>query len=118
MKYTIDGPEMAFEAYIGGAKEHIAVLVHLPAASNKTAAMFGRYAAKTWLDQPEYACFEEKEGSRVIRWDNSTINIKSNKQLEALTVGHLKMRRITGEISSYGKVWVVDNVKVTEHYEK
>ena len=118
MKYTIDGPEMGFEAFIEGERQIVATLVHLPEASAKTAAMFGRHAARSWLDQPEYASFSEDNNSRVVRWDGSTLDIKTKKELEDITVGYLKMTRIIGEICGHGKVWVVDDVKVAKHYEK
>ena len=81
MKYTIDGPEMGFEAFIEGERQIVATLVHLPEASAKTAAMFGRHAARSWLDQPEYASFSEDNNSRVVRWDGSTLDIKTKKEL-------------------------------------
>ncbi|MBF83465.1 MAG: hypothetical protein CL489_03210 [Acidobacteria bacterium] len=116
MRYTIDGPDMALEAFVVGdgyEQSPIATLVHLPDASAKTAAMFGRHTAETWDKQPKYAAFRAEPGSSVIRWSGKTINIDSPEDLAKVFVGRLRQTHIPGEFGSYGKTWVVDtNAKV------
>jgi len=103
MKYTIDGPDQAIDATISGADYDlvkVAVLVHLPGADARTAAMFGRHAAKTWNHQPKYAASALTDGAPVIRWEGKVIDIRDAADLKALVVGRLK---------SYGvSQWALD----------
>lgn len=111
MQYTIEGPDSSLEAFVvcdGYEKSSIATLLHLPNATVKTAAMFGRYAAKTWDKQPRYACFRAEPGAAVVWWSGKTININSPEDLAAIYVGKLRLTHIPGEFVSYGKAWVVD----------
>ena len=111
MKYTIEGPDSSLEAFVVGdgyEKSPIATLLHLPDATAKTAAMFGRYAAKTWGKQPRYACFRAEPGAAVVWWSGETINIDSPEDLAEVFVGKLRLTHIAGEFGSYGKTWVVD----------
>ena len=116
MRYTIDGPDMALEAFEVGdgyEKSPIATLVHLPDASAKTAAMFGRHTAEAWDKQPKYAAFRAEPGASVIRWAGKTVNVSSPEDLAKVFVGKLRLTHIAGEFGSYGKTWVVDtNAKV------
>jgi len=111
MKYTIEGPDMALEAFVVGdgyEKSPIATLLHLPDASPKTAAMFGRYAVKTWDKQPRYACFSAEPGSIVIRWAGKAVDISNQDDLARVIVGRLRSTHIPGEFGSFGRTWVVD----------
>jgi hypothetical protein len=116
MKYTIEGPEAALEAFVvsdGYEKTPVALLLHMPEATPKTAAMFGRYAAQTWDRQPRYACFSAEPGSVVIRWAGKTVDISNQKDLAKVIVGRLNSAHIPGEFGSLGRTWVVDtNAKV------
>jgi hypothetical protein len=116
MKYTIEGPEMALEAFVVGdgyEKSPIATLLHLPEATPKTAAMFGRYTAKTWDKQPKYAAFRAEPGAHVIRWTGKSVTIETPEDLAKVFVGRLRLTHISGEFGSLGKTWVVDtNAKV------
>jgi len=116
MKYTIEGPDMALEAFVVGdgyEKSPIATLLHLPEATPKTAAMFGRYTAETWDKQPRYATFRAEPGAAVIRWTGKSVTINSPEDLAEVFVGKLRLTHIAGEFGSYGKTWVVDtNAKV------
>ena len=110
MKYTIEGQETALQAFVVGdgyEKSPIATLLHLPDATAKTAAMFGRYAAKTWSKQPRYACFTAEPGAVVVRWSGKTITINSPEDLAKVYVGKLRSTHITGEFGSFGKTSVV-----------
>ena len=93
MKYTIDGPDQAIDATVTGDFDvmKIALLVHLPGADARTAAMFGRHAAKTWLRQPQYATFEITDGAAVIRWDGKVVDIDTAEDLKTVIAGRLKL---------------------------
>ena len=111
MKYTIEGPDLALEAFVVGdgyEKSLVATLLHMPEATPKTAAMFGRYAAKTWDKQPRYACFSAEPGSIVIRWAGKAVDISNEGDLARVMVGRLRSTHIPGEFGSFGKTWVVD----------
>lgn len=110
MKYTIDGPDHQIEALglSGFDRTPIALLVHLPSANARTAAMFGRHAAKVWEKQPKYAAFAFEDGAHVVRWDGKVLNLKDAAATKAVSIGTLRSRRVVGEISSLGKWWTVD----------
>ena len=110
MKYTIDGPDIKIDVLgLSGVEQTtVALLVHLPSANARTAAMFGRHAAKVWKTQPEYAAFAFEDGAHVVRWDGKVLNFDSNQSLKKASIGVLRSRRAVGEISATGKWWTVD----------
>jgi hypothetical protein len=121
VKYTIEGPDLALEAFVvsdGYEKSQVALLLHMPEATPRTAAMFGRYAAKTWDKQPRYACFTAEPGSIVIRWTGKAVDLSTQDDLARVMVGRLRSAHIPGEFGSFGRTWVVDtNAKVTADEE-
>ena len=110
MRYTIDRPDIKIDVLgLSGVEQTtVALLVHLPSANARTAAMFGRHAAKVWETQPEYAAFAFESGAHVVRWDGKVLNLPNNAAIKAASVGTLRSRRVTGEISSIGKWWTID----------
>ena len=108
MRYTIEGPDRSIKVHgLGGKVATVALLLHLPNASTRTAAMVGRYAAKRWTKQPEYACFDAKEGAGVVRWDGRLLTLDTAEQLDGVLVGVLKQQRVPGE-ALQRPVWVVN----------
>jgi|ETNmetMinimDraft_5_1059913.scaffolds.fasta_scaffold15481_6 hypothetical protein len=108
MRYTIEGPDRSIKVH--GLRDEpvtVAFLLHLPNASPRTAAIFGRYAASQWAKQPEYACFEAKEGSAIVRWTGSELILNTPEHLNNVLVGALKQQRARGE-SLQRPIWVVD----------
>ena len=110
MKYTIDGPDIKIDVLgLSGVEQTtVALLVHLPSANARTAAMFGRHAAKVWKTQPEYAAFAFENGAHVVRWDGKVLNLANNAAIKAASIGTLRSQRVTGEISTIGKWWTID----------
>ncbi len=110
MRYTIDGPDAQIDALgLSGVEQTaIALLVHLPSASRRTAAMFGRHAAKVWKTQPKYAAFAFEDGAHVVPWGGKVLNFETAESLKEASVGVLRSRRVVGEISSLGRWWTVD----------
>ena len=109
MRYTIDGPDAKIDVLgLSGVEQTtVALLVHLPSASRRTAAMFGRHAAKVWKTQPKYAAFAFEDGAHVVRWDGKVLNLTAESLKEA-SVGVLRSRRAVAEISAMGRWWTVD----------
>jgi hypothetical protein len=109
MRYTIDGPDAKIDVLgLSGVEQTtVALLVHLPSASRRTAAMFGRHAAKVWKTQPKYAAFAFENGAHVVRWDGKVLNLTAESLKEA-SVGVLRSRRAVAEISAMGRWWTVD----------
>jgi hypothetical protein len=97
MRYTIDGPDAKIDVLgLSGVEQTtVALLVHLPSASRRTAAMFGRHAAKVWKTQPKYAAFAFEDGAHVVPWDGTVLNLTSETLQEA-SVGVLRSRRAIG----------------------
>ncbi len=92
MKYTIESEREAIHATVrqadGSRREiKIARLLHLPNASRKTAAMFGRHADNSWEQQPQYATFSSRPGSPVLAWNGKIIDIETKEDIYALQVG-------------------------------
>ncbi len=108
MRYTIEGPDRSIKVHgLGNEAVTVAFLLHLPNASTKTAAMFGRYAAKQWIKQPDFACFEAKEGTAIVTWNGKLLTLSTSEHLNNILVGVLKKQRVPGEML-HGPVWVVD----------
>ena len=103
MRYTIDGPDAKIDVLgLSGVEQTtVALLVHLPSASRRTAAMFGRHAAKVWKTQPKYAAFAFEDGAHVVRWDGKVLNLTRDTLREA-SIGVLHSRR------AIGTWWTVD----------
>ncbi len=110
MKYTIDGPDVKIDTLgLSGVEQTtVALLVHLPSANARTAAMFGRHAAKVWKTQPKYAAFAFEDGAHVVRWNGKVLNFDTNESLKEASVGVLRSRRAVAEISAMGRWWTVD----------
>ena len=92
MKYTIEPEAVAIHASLREADGErrivkVARLLHLPNATRKTAAMFGRYSHNSWGEQPEYATFSTRPGSPVIAWKGKIVELTTKEQLEILRVG-------------------------------
>jgi hypothetical protein len=93
MRYTIDGPDAKIDVLgLSGVEQTtVALLVHLPSASRRTAAMFGRHAAKVWKTQPKYAAFAFESGAHVVRWDGKVLNL-TGEALKEASIGVLRSR--------------------------
>ena len=110
MKYTIDGPDRMIEVvgiHEGFDRTTVALLVHLPGADAKTAAMFGRHASKQWKKQPQYASFQFAEGAPVVKWDGKVLAFDDAESVKAATVGRLTSRA-HNESGTMSRMWVVD----------
>lgn len=107
MKYTIESERDAIHATIrlpdGSRREiKIARLLHLPNASRKTAAMFGRHAENSWEQQPEYATFSSRPGSPVLKWEGKVIDLKTSEDIYNRRVGtihHNSLYTSTGQVT-------------------
>jgi hypothetical protein len=109
MKYTIDSPSLKIEVLGLPQPEQriVALLVHLPGANARTAAMFGRHAAKVWETQPEYAAFAFENGAHVVPWDGKVLDFPNSTAIKEASIGTLRSQRVTGEISAVGKWWTI-----------
>jgi|GEM_PF-2444925 len=92
MKYTIESESEAIHATVrnpDGSRRAIKIarLLHLPNASRRTAAMFGRHAENTWEQQPEYATFSSRPGSPVLAWNGKVIDIETKEDIYAHQIG-------------------------------
>jgi len=107
MKYTIEPEAVAIHASLreaDGSRRLVKVarLLHLPNATQRTAAMFGRYSQNSWEEQPEYATFSTRPGSPVIAWRGKIVEISTKQQLETLQVGsihHNSLYTNTGQVA-------------------
>ena len=113
MKYTLDSPEMAFEAFAYERKipEKIKIgkLLPLPNANRKTLSMFDNYTKEAWANPPKYCAFSDEPGSPIFKWKGKSIDSMRVRPVGVLTVSS----RIPGEISSIG-----GSVLIIELHEK
>lgn len=115
MKYTLDSPDVAFEAFVADGrisnKVLIGRLLPLPNAKKKTLNVFDDYAKEAWAVQPEYCAFSDEHGTPIYKWKGKSIDDSNPPK----PVGILEESRIPGEISSIGasvKVIKLTNAKV------
>ena len=110
MKYTIDGPDIKIDVLGLSEIEQttVALLVHLPSANARTAAMFGRHAAKVWKTQPTYAAFAFEDGALVVRWDGKVSDFANSTAIKEASIGTLRLKRVSGEISTIDRWWTIE----------
>jgi hypothetical protein len=114
MKYTLQTPDLAFEAFVlndeGNSTQKVVIgkLLHLPNATAQTAAMFRDYTHVAWETQPQFAAFDSNIGSPVLAWNGQLLDISSQQDLEKHQMGVFSMNRVVGEIGTMSRVLVID----------
>ena len=117
MRYTLDRPENSITAF--GLQDRlkgpavVGVLIPLPESSKSTASKFGKYTLGNWGTPPPYACFSNKEGSMVIRWNPNAYSIDIiEDSLDRILQGYLSETKVLGDFGGNGRVWVVRKERV------
>lgn len=109
MKYTLDRPEVAFEAFVAEGRTSnkipIGKLLPLPNATRKTLNAFNDYTKEAWTIPPKYCAFSEEHGSPVFEWKGKAIDSKTEP------IGTLVSSRVPGEISALGVTVLIVQIK-------
>ena len=110
MKYTLDSPNMAFEAFVQPLertgkplqKWTIGLLLRLPNADMETTQKFLTYGMDQWgFQQPSFCVLKQEPGALVFPWNGDTIEATDQDHLEWKAVGVLEQSKaIISEISS------------------
>ena len=110
MKYTLDSPNMAFEAFvqplerIGRPLEKwtVGVLLRLPNADMETTEKFLTYGMDQWgYHQPSFCVLKKEPGALVFPWNGEPIEAEDQDHLEWKSVGVLQQSKaIVSEIAS------------------
>ena len=110
MKYTLDSPNMAFEAFVQPLerlgrpleKWTVGILLKLPGADDETTQQFVEYGREQWgINQPSFCVLKKEEDALVLPWNGEPIDVADEDHLEWKAVGVLKQSKaIVSEIAT------------------